>query len=150
MSDQNRVQLSDQEKIDRAAFHEEVRFYKKQQWAVATAGVVLLGAFLATVNDVHMTALDKFLAVVLIALGVCAGGYFLDSLQTGLADVRRRLDPSTTTLQFVAAILSICTRPFWWGAPWLLYGLFLSSLELGAPFFWRCARGSWLRKRILR
>ena len=40
------------------------------------------------------TALDKFLAVVLIALGVCAGGYFLDSLQTGLADVRRRLDPS--------------------------------------------------------
>lgn len=94
MSDQNRVQLSDQEKIDRAAFHEEVRFYKKQQWAVATAGVVLLGAFLATVSDVHMKALDKFLAVVLIALGVCAGGYFLDSLQTGLADVRRRLDPS--------------------------------------------------------
>ena len=94
MSDQNRVQLSDQEKIDRAAFHEEVRFYKKQQWAVATAGVVLLGAFLATVSDVHMKALDKFLAVVLIALGVCAGGYFLDSLQTGLADVRSRLDPS--------------------------------------------------------
>src|SRR3954469_3722366 len=92
MSDQNRVQLSDQDKIDRAAFHEEVRFYKKQH--VATAGVVLLGAFLATVNDVHMTALDKFLAVVLIALGVCAGGYFLDNLQTGLADVRRRLDPS--------------------------------------------------------
>ena len=97
MSDQNRVQLSDQEKIDRAAFHEEVRFYKKQQWAVATAGVVLLGAFLATVSDVHMTALDKFLAVVLIALGVCAGGYFLDSLQTGLAEVRRRLDPSDSS-----------------------------------------------------
>jgi hypothetical protein len=62
MSDQNRVQLSDQDKIDRAAFHEEVRFYKKQQWAVATAGVVLLGAFLATVSDVHMTALDKWRA----------------------------------------------------------------------------------------
>ena len=91
--------------IDRAAFHEEVRFYKKQQWAVATAGVVLFGAFLATVNDVHMTALDKFLAVVLIALGVCAGGYFLDSLQTGLADVRRGWTPLTMTLQFVAAIL---------------------------------------------
>jgi uncharacterized membrane protein len=105
MSDQNRVQLSDQEKIDRAAFHEEVRFYKKQQWAVATAGVVLLGAFLATVNDVHMTALDKFLAVVLIALGVCAGGYFLDSLQTGLADVRRRLDPSDLPLNFHPAAI---------------------------------------------
>jgi len=88
------MSLNDQDKIDRAAFHEEVRFYKKQQWAVATAGVVLLGAFLATVRDVHLTALDKFLAVILIVAGVCAGGYFLDSLQEGLANVRRRLDPS--------------------------------------------------------
>jgi len=95
MSDQNRVQLSDQDKIDRASFPEEVRFYKKQQWAVATAGVVLLGAFLATIKDVqHMTTLDKIGAVVLITLGVCTGGYFLDSLQSGLANVRRTLDPS--------------------------------------------------------
>jgi hypothetical protein len=72
----------------------EVRFYKKQQWAVATAGVVLLGAFLATIRDVRMTALDKFLAVMLIAGGVYAGWFFLDSLQCGLAKVRRRLDPS--------------------------------------------------------
>ena len=91
-----------------------------------------MGAFLATVNDVHMTALGKFMAVVLIALGVCAGGYFLDNLQTGLADVRRRFcDPSDRRRRnVVAAILRIYTRPFWWGAPWLLYGLSLSSLEL--------------------
>lgn len=92
----NGSQLSDQEKIDRAAFHEEVRFYKKQQWAVATAGVILLGALLATIRDVNdmrpVTVLDKFLAVALIAAGVWLGWYLIESLQSGLAAVRRRLD----------------------------------------------------------
>ena len=55
MSDQNTNTLPDKEKIDRAAQHEEVRFLKKQQWAVATAGVVLAGAFVATVSKYHMT-----------------------------------------------------------------------------------------------
>jgi uncharacterized membrane protein len=86
-------ELSDRDKIDRAAFHEEVRFYKRQQWAVATAGVALLGALLATVHGVHLTELERYLAVVLIVVGVCAGVYFLDSLQKALATVRRRLDP---------------------------------------------------------
>ena len=92
MSDQNRGELSDKDKIDRAARHEEVRFLKKQQWAVATAGILLLGALLATIRNMHMTVLDKFLAVVLIAIGVYAGWLFLDDLQYGLADVRRWLD----------------------------------------------------------
>jgi hypothetical protein len=86
-------ELSEKDKIDRAARHEEVRFLKKQQWAVATAGVVLLGAFLATIRDVHLTALEKVLAVVLVIAGVCAGGFFLDDLQKGLAKVRVSLDP---------------------------------------------------------
>jgi hypothetical protein len=94
MSEQNRDELSDKDKIDRAARHEEVRFLKKQQWAVATAGVLLLGALLATIRNTHMTVLDKFLAVVLIALGVYAGWLFLDDLQYRLADVRRWLDPA--------------------------------------------------------
>ncbi len=94
MSEQDEDKLSDKDKIDRAARHEEVRFLKKQQWAVATAGVLLLGALLAIIRNMHMTALDKFLAVVLIALGVYAGWLFLDDLQYGLADVRRWLDPS--------------------------------------------------------
>ena len=94
MSDQNRGELSDKDKIDRAARHEEVRFLKKQQWAVATAGVLLLGALLATIRNMHRTVLDKFLAVVLIAIGVYAGWLFLDDLQYGLADVRRWLDPA--------------------------------------------------------
>jgi hypothetical protein len=76
------VQLSDKEKIDRAAFHEEVRFYKKQQWAGTTAGVALLGAFLATARG-HMTISEKYVAVVVIVVAVCAGGYFLDSPSKG-------------------------------------------------------------------
>ncbi len=53
-----------------------------------------MGALLATIRNMHMTALDKFLAVVLIAIGVYAGWLFLDDLQYGLADVRRWLDPA--------------------------------------------------------
>jgi uncharacterized membrane protein len=94
MSDRNREELSDKDKIDRAAWHEEIRFLKKQQWAIATAGVLLLGALLVTVRNMHLTALDKFLAVVLIALGVYTGWLFLDDLQYRLADLRRWLEPA--------------------------------------------------------
>jgi hypothetical protein len=46
------MSLSDEEKmIDRAARHEEVRFLKKQQWAVAAAGVVLIAGLLAILKD---------------------------------------------------------------------------------------------------
>jgi len=95
--DQNRDNLTDKEKIDRAvdraAWREEVRFLKKQQWAVATAGVVLLSGLLAAIRDYHLTALDKFIVVVVIGLGVWCGWFFLDDLQCGLARVRRALDP---------------------------------------------------------
>jgi uncharacterized membrane protein len=97
MSDQNRfgAPLTDQEKqkIDRAAWHEQVQFLKKQQWAVATAGVVLFGAFLAIMRNHGMSAWEKYLAVLLIVVGVGAGCFFLDELQNGLATVRRALDP---------------------------------------------------------
>jgi hypothetical protein len=94
MSDQNRDNLTDKEKIDRAAWHEEVRFLKKQQWAVATAGVVLLSGLLAAIRDYHLTALDKFIVMVVVGLGVWCGWFFLDDLQCGLARVRRALDPA--------------------------------------------------------
>ena len=51
MSDQNRGELSDKDKIDRAARHEEVRFLKKQQWAVATAGQTALRRYLGGHNS---------------------------------------------------------------------------------------------------
>jgi len=94
MSDQNRDNLTDKEKIDRAAWHEEVWFLKKQQWAVATAGVVLLSGLLAAIRDYHLTALDKFIVMVVVGLGVWCGWFFLDDLQCGLARVRRALDPA--------------------------------------------------------
>jgi hypothetical protein len=95
-----RRQLSDEEKIDRAAWHEEVRFYKKQQWAVTTAGAALLGGFLVAVRDLRMMAGEKWVYTALILIGICAGGYFIDDLQRALVDVRRRLDrfdPDPTT-----------------------------------------------------
>jgi hypothetical protein len=82
-------ELSDRDKIDRAAFHEEVRFYKRQQWAVTTAGVVLLGALLAIRDVQHMAVV----AVVLIPVGLGAACFFLDDLQEALGRVRRMLDP---------------------------------------------------------
>jgi uncharacterized membrane protein len=92
MSDQNRFgsPLSDQEKekIDRAAWHEQVQFLKKQQWAVTTAGVVLFGAFLATMRNHAMSEWEKYFAVLLIVVGVAAGCFFLQDLQNGLATVR--------------------------------------------------------------
>jgi uncharacterized membrane protein len=93
MSDQRREELSDKDKIDRAAWHEELRFLKKKQWAIATAGVLLLGGLLAAIRNMHLTALDRFLAVMLIAIGVYIGWLFLDDLQYGLASLRRSLDP---------------------------------------------------------
>ena len=87
MSDQINGNLSDKDKIDRAAQHEELQFYKKEQWAVTAAGVVLLGAFLAAVTNVRITALDKFFAVILIFLAVFAGWFVLDNFQEGIVQV---------------------------------------------------------------
>ena len=91
--------LSDKDKIDRAAQHEELQFFKKQQWAVATAGVILFGALLATARNWHMTPLDRFFFVILIFFGVLGGWYFLERLQESMAGVRRALDASDTSAQ---------------------------------------------------
>src|SRR5262249_16422362 len=97
MSDQNRFggALTDQEKekIDRVAWHEQVQFLKRQQWAVTTAGVALFGAFLAVMRNQNMSAWEKYLAVLLIVVGVGGGCFFLADLQHGFAVVRRALDP---------------------------------------------------------
>ena len=94
MSYENRDELSDKDKIDRAAWHDEARFLKKHQWAISTAGVLLLAGLLAAVRNFHLTALDRFLAVVLVAIGVYVGWLFLDEIQYGLAKFRRLLDPT--------------------------------------------------------
>ena len=95
--DQNRYggALTDQEKekIDRVAWHEQVQFLKRQQWAVTTAGVALFGAFLAVMRNQNMSEWEKYLTVLLIVVGLGVGCFFLDDLQNGLAFVRRALDP---------------------------------------------------------
>ena len=98
MSDENNSNLSDEEKIDRAAWHEELRFDTKQQWAVATAGVILLGALLTTAFNVHITGLDKFLILILIALAISAGWFVLDSLEESIVGVRRALGPADASI----------------------------------------------------
>ena len=98
MSDENNINLSDEEKIDRAARNEELRFYTTQQWAVATAGVILLGALLTTAFNVHITALDKFLILILIALAISAGWFLLDYLEEVIVDVRRALGPADAVI----------------------------------------------------
>ena len=98
MSDENNINLSDEEKIDRAARHEELRFYTKQQWAVATAGVILLGALLTTAFNVHITALDKFLILILIALAISASWFLLDYLEEVIVDIRRALGPADAVI----------------------------------------------------
>jgi len=98
MSDENNGKLSDEEKIDRAARHEELRFYNKQQWAVATAGVILLGALLTTAFNVHITALDKFLILILIALAISADWFVIDNLEESIVGVRRALGPADAVI----------------------------------------------------
>ena len=53
-----------------------------------------MGAFLTTVGNVRITALDKFFAVILIFLAASAGWFVLDNLQEDIVKVRRALDPA--------------------------------------------------------
>jgi hypothetical protein len=64
---------------------------------LTAAGVALLGALLAAIRDMHMTALDKVFSLVLIGVGIAAAWFFLEDLQNGLANVRKALDPGAST-----------------------------------------------------
>ena len=98
MPNENNSNLSDEEKIDRAARHEELRFYTRQQWAVAIAGVILLGALLTIAFNVQITALDKFLILILIALAISAGWFLVDYLEEVIVGVRRSLGPANAVI----------------------------------------------------
>jgi hypothetical protein len=108
--------LTDQEKekIDRAAWHEQVQFLKRQQWAVTTAGVVLFGAFLAIMRNHDMSPWEKHLAVLLIVVGVGCGCSTSTTFTMALLLFDARWTPVTARLQFVAAKFWVYTRPFWW------------------------------------
>jgi hypothetical protein len=80
---------------DRAQRFEELRFAKKQQWAVATAVVTLLGAIFALQHaaDAGPSPREKVALAVIITLIATLGCSFLVMLQNYMRDTRRLLDP---------------------------------------------------------
>jgi hypothetical protein len=66
-----------------------------------------------SIRNMHMTVLDKFLAVVLIAIGVYAGWLFLDDLQYGSLRFDAGWTPPTATQQLVAVRFCTYTSSFW-------------------------------------
>jgi uncharacterized membrane protein YozB (DUF420 family) len=77
---------------DRAAQFEELRFAKKQQWAVATAAVTLLAAIYAISKGLKDA--EKAVLTVFVTLIATFGIYFLCQLQVHLERTRLYLDPN--------------------------------------------------------
>jgi hypothetical protein len=80
---------------DRAQRFEELRFAKKQQWAVATAVVTLLGAIFALQHaaDAGPGPREKVALAVIITLIATLGCSFLVMLQNYMRVTRLLLDP---------------------------------------------------------
>jgi hypothetical protein len=84
------------EQSDRSALHEEIRFAKKQQWAITAYVMALLGAAFAIADaaepplEVWEKAVGSLFAV--IAVGV--GCWLLYQLQNHLRDTQLRLNLS--------------------------------------------------------
>jgi hypothetical protein len=78
----------------RASDHEEVRFTKKQQWAVTAAGMGIMLALYTTAKQAASVGANERLVVLgLILITPLACLWFLWSLQEHLSEVRLRLDP---------------------------------------------------------
>jgi hypothetical protein len=87
--------MSDQNDRDRPQLFEELRFAKKQQWAVATAVVTLLAAMFglqhtAAPDGLHLK--EKIAFAVVITLIATFGCVFLFMLQGYIRKTRLRLD----------------------------------------------------------
>jgi predicted membrane channel-forming protein YqfA (hemolysin III family) len=87
-------QLSDREKIDRAARHEEVRFTKKQQWSVTTSAVTLLAAIFGIAQLVKPGPHERWVATLFIVIILGSAWLFLWKLQDHLSETRTLLDPN--------------------------------------------------------
>lgn len=86
--------MSDQQNsVDRPAWHEELRFAKKQQWYVATSAVTLLAAIFAIARGTLLSDDEKGIASILILLIASFGILFLCKLQHHLKEVRKKLNP---------------------------------------------------------
>jgi len=80
---------------DRAQWFEELRFAKKQQWAVAAAAVTLLAAIFALQHSVgDPTPAEKTVLAVVITLVAALGCSFLVMLQKHIRETRLLLNRS--------------------------------------------------------
>jgi hypothetical protein len=80
----------------RGELNEELRFAKKQQWAIATAAVTLLGAVYALADRAipGPDEKEKIALAVVITLITTLSCSFLASLQRHMRDKRLELDPT--------------------------------------------------------
>src|SRR4051794_22805204 len=87
-------QLSDREKLDHTARHEEVRFAKKQQWSVTTSAVTLLAAIFGITHLVEPGPglREKIAATIFVVAILGSAGLFLWKLQDHLSETRTLLD----------------------------------------------------------
>src|SRR5215510_8897571 len=79
---------------DRAAQFEELRFAKRQQWAIATAAVTLLAAVFGIARTTKVDTVEKAFATIFVVLIASFGIAFLHQLQGHLSRVRIALDPN--------------------------------------------------------
>jgi hypothetical protein len=87
--------MAEEQPNDRPQYLEELRFAKKQQWAVTTAAITLLAAIYAVAKDLkpELGPKEKVAIAVLVTLIACAGVVYLTSLQSHLRETRLKLDP---------------------------------------------------------
>jgi hypothetical protein len=90
----NDQQSDDQQKdADRPAWHEELRFAKKQQWYIATSAITLLAAIFAIAHGTSLSDEEKGIASIFILLIASFGILYLCKLQAHLKEVRKKLNP---------------------------------------------------------
>jgi hypothetical protein len=108
--------------VDRAAWHEETRFAKRQLWAVTAAGLALLGGFLAALPSLRpLKPYEKWLGAFFAAAIWIGCFYFLRSLRGHLARTRTKFGEKTESAAERGHDIF-----------WLLVG----ALAMGVVFVW--------------
>ena len=89
----------------KAGYMEELRFGKRQQWAVAAATIALIaGAFHLAQSMAPLACWEKAVASNIVLVVAAGGIWLMFDLQTHLASTRTTIDPDDK-------------RPWWRGMP---------------------------------
>ena len=88
------VALKAARSADRSRLDEELRFAKRQQMAVATSAMALLGAILLIGNQLKpLYRWEKYVGMGGAVCVFLVGSYFIFQLQKHLKSIRLRIDP---------------------------------------------------------